>query len=44
MTISLGELRAGYQKERFSDRVRDWFRIQLEKASAHFKPQDGEEE
>jgi len=42
--MDLAVLRQGYHNPESSDMVRDWFRMQIEKANAHFKRPEEEEE
>jgi len=40
----LAKLRAGYHEPQASDLVRDWYRLQLEKAAAHYAQEKREHE
>ena len=40
----LAKLREGYHDPQISDYVRDWFRLQLEKAAAHYAKERREHE
>jgi len=44
MRPDLAKLRAGYHDPNANDRLRDWFRLQLEKAAAYHKNKEDEEE